>query len=67
MMYSQYCRIESKAGGVTCTPRQFVRAAHSRITPAARRRAYRDARHAWLRDGLVHLQDAKALVRDFRL
>ena len=55
MMYAQYCRIESKAGGVFCTPREFVRAALSLIKKRSRfSREFREARHQWLREGLDH-------------
>ena len=52
MMYAQYCRIESRAGGVGCSARQFIKAAHTMLKPRALKFECRDARHAWLRDGL---------------
>ncbi len=55
MMYAQYCRIESKAGGVSCTEREFIRAALSLIKPKSRvSRKLRLQRHDWLKSGLVH-------------
>ena len=60
MMFAQYCRIESKAGGVSCTRREFIRAARTLLTPKGRTcRRTRDARHAWLREGLAMRADAR--------
>lgn len=67
MPYSQYLRIESIAGGIECTPRQFVKACHTRLAPSARGRAKRDVRHAWIRDGLRQLRGARKLARDMQL
>ena len=53
MMYAQYCRIESRAGGVSCTRREFIRAARTMLEPSGKLRANRAGRHAWLRDGLL--------------
>ena len=64
MSFAQYCRVETLAGGVACTPREFIRAAHSLLNDAGKTRAHRDARHAWLRDGLKHRDDARGLYRD---
>jgi len=56
MMFGQYCRIESRAGGVACTEREFIRAALSMIKKNARfgpiACEYRTGRHMWLRQGL---------------
>jgi hypothetical protein len=52
MLFSQYCRIESKLGGIGSTDREFIRAALKLITAKARRRPMRAARHEWLRSGL---------------
>ncbi len=60
MMYAQYCRIESNAGGCTCTAREFVRAAHSCLLKRYRRdHTRRTSRHLWLRDGLKQLAEAR--------
>jgi hypothetical protein len=32
MMFAQYCRIETRAGGVCCTPREFIKSAHKCLT-----------------------------------
>jgi hypothetical protein len=53
MMFAQYCRIETRAGGVSCTEREFIRAALSVIKKHSRySREYRTNRHTWLRRGL---------------
>lgn len=64
MMYAQYCRIESKAGGCGCTRRQFIRAALSKLKAKARRsRAQREARHLWLLEGLEYHRKSQQLYR----
>ena len=67
MMFSQYLRIESLAGGVGCSPREFIKAAHSRLAPTAKKHAQRTARHQWLREGLRQRDDARAVARHFQL
>lgn len=52
MMFAQYCRIESLAGGVWATKREMIRAAHMMLTPLGKSREQREARHAWLREML---------------
>ena len=54
MMFSQYCRIETKAGGVWATPRMMIRAAHTLLAPRGRSREQREARHEWLRE-MLHM------------
>lgn len=54
MMFAQYCRIESRAGGVLSTDRQFIRAALSTLAkPYRYSRKSRKVRHGWLRAGLA--------------
>ena len=52
MTFAQYLRIETAAGGVGCSDRQFIKYAHVLLSPDGRKRWLRDARHEWLRDGL---------------
>ena len=52
MTFAQYLRIENDAGGVGCSDRQFIKAAHGLLSPDGRKRWLRDARHDWLREGL---------------
>ena len=63
MMFSQYCRIETIAGGVTCSRRQFIKAAHSLLAPSSKGHAKRLARHEWLREGLKQHDNARAVYR----
>lgn len=59
MTFGQYCRTETAAGGVTCSNRDFIRAAHTLLSGEGKARAMRDARHVWLRDGLDRLESAR--------
>lgn len=52
MFTALYNRIESKAGGCFASDVAFIRAVHSMITPEARTRAHRDARHVTIRQAL---------------
>jgi len=64
MMFGQYCRIESKAGGVACSEREFVRACLSMIKKRSRyAREFRTDRHVWIRSGLAMRVDARAEYR----
>ncbi len=56
MMFAQYCRIETKAGGISATNRAFVRAAHSLLSNRGKSQQMRLMRHRWLREGL-HLHN----------
>ena len=58
MMHSQYCRLESKAGGCLSSNRDFIRACHSVLTKKGRSYAARIRRHIWLRDGLAQKHKA---------
>jgi hypothetical protein len=63
MMYAQYYRLESKAGGVSCSNREFIRACLSVIKKRYRfDHSHRVARHAWLREGLTMLVDARRMA-----
>ena len=55
MMYAQYLRLESKAGGVNATTKQFVKACHSVLRKSGKQRDKRSARHQWIREGLAYL------------
>jgi len=61
MTFKQYCKIESLAGGVGCTNRQFVKACIDYILPQARHHhLYRIGRHEFIRQGLELLEQSKA-------
>jgi hypothetical protein len=60
MLYSQYLRIETIAGGVGCTDKQFIAACLSYILPQARHHhLYRKDRHKFIRDGLAYLNKSR--------
>lgn len=64
MLYSTYLRIESQCGGVTCSEREFIRAARKVFDPRKRdRREYRVYRHAFYREGLEYLREAQDVYR----
>lgn len=64
MYFSQYCRIESKLGGIGATDREFIKAAHKLVAkPCRRGRLHRRARHEWLRSGLDHKRAAEDTYR----
>ena len=65
MLYSQYLRLETLAGGVTCTNKEFIKACHS-VLKNKFSREEREARHAWLRDGLAYLDKSRNLYSDLR-
>ena len=67
MMYSQYCRIETKAGGVRCTDRAFVRACHTKLRASGKTREKRTIRHEWIREGLAIHHNEQDFVRKHRL
>ncbi len=66
MFYSQYLRLESKAGGVASSNRAFIKACHSVITKQGKEHVNRDARHAWIKSGLEYKQDALKLYVSLR-
>lgn len=49
MFTAQYIRIETRAGGAHASPRAFIRAFRGMITPEAKTRARREARHQIIR------------------
>ena len=59
MMYSQYLRIETKAGGCFCTTREFIRTARTLLNSEGKARPMWLARRHWLRCGLSHLADTQ--------
>ncbi len=62
--YGQYCRVETKAGGVRAPTRAFLRAAvYGFLSPMARTRQHRAERHEWLRDLLAYRAEAQGIAR----
>ena len=67
MTYLQYCRIETNAGGVACTNREFISACLKYILPQARHHyLYRNDRHKFIRDGLKYLNKSRELYGYYR-
>jgi hypothetical protein len=60
MMFAQYCRVESIAGGVHASGRDMIRAARTMLAPTGKLRAQREARHEWLRDMLIMHHESRA-------
>jgi hypothetical protein len=64
MTSGQYMRIETAAGGVGCTEREFIRAARTLLDDQAKNNhQWRQQRHDWLRDGLRKRADSLELFR----
>lgn len=61
MHISSYERVETAAGGVTCTEREFIRQAVKLCSTVGRSRDMRLTRHNWIRSGLMTLRKAKTL------
>ena len=55
MPYAQYLRIETYAGGVGCTNKQFIKAC-LRLINNKHSRQERDIRHAWDKGWLRYLK-----------
>ncbi len=62
MQFGTYCRIEADAGGITCTDREFIKAAHGRLSTSGKSRTERTWRHLWLRDGVAKLNSNRKLL-----
>ena len=68
MTFAQYCRIETSIGGCSCTNKQFIKACLDYILPQAKHHhLYREARHAFIRDGLGYLNNSKQFMVNHRL
>ena len=61
MTHAQYIRIETQAGGVGASTREFIRAARARLSDQGKARANREARRAWILHGL----ELKSRAKDF--
>ena len=58
MIYSQYLRIESKAGGVFATRLEIIRAARTMLSDYGKSRQARDNRHEWIGEALEYHRQA---------
>jgi hypothetical protein len=59
---AQYMRIETIAGGFQCSPRAFVKAAHTKLTKDGKSPHARELRHLWIRNGLARLVRRKIIL-----
>ncbi len=59
MLFSQYCRIETMAGGAKCTRLELIRAARTMLSPYGKSRQARDNRHQWMREALNYHSNAR--------
>ena len=53
MPFAQFLRIETAAGGIASTNRQFIKAARAVLSSNSLGFEKRKARHSWLREGLA--------------
>jgi len=58
VIYSQYLRIESKAGGVFATRRDIIRAARTMLSDYGKARQARCNRHEWIGEALEYHRQA---------
>lgn len=65
MIYSQYLRIESKAGGVFATRREIIRAARTMLSDYGKSRQARCNRHEWVREALEYHRQAIIVYRRY--
>ena len=54
MLYSQYLRIQTKAGGINASNRQIIEAVHSMLTESALSCHHRKNRHEIIKMALQH-------------
>lgn len=62
MMFSQYLRIETSAGGVSASRSQMLRAFRRMLTPAGKSRQMRDHRHKLTREMLKWHETAQEVA-----
>jgi hypothetical protein len=66
-MISQYQRIVSKIGGEFCTDKAFIKEARKILSEEGRSREFREARQAWLKQGLEYLSNSRAIFINNKL
>jgi len=54
MLYSQYLRIQTNAGGISASNRQIIKAVHSMLTAPALTHYHRTNRHTIINMALQH-------------
>ena len=53
MLQSQYMRIETVAGGLNSTNREFIRACHTVLSKEGKSQNKKQLRHSWIKAGLL--------------
>ena len=64
MMYSQYCRIENKAGGVFAPPRRMLKAFRNILSKQGKSHECRAYRHALITEMFELQAEAKLVYLD---
>lgn len=64
MMYSQYCRIENKAGGVFAPPRRMLKALRTILSKQGKSHECRACRHALITEMFELQREAKQVYLD---
>ena len=64
MMYSQYCRIENKAGGVFAPPRSMIKAFRTILSQKGKSNECREYRHALVTEMFKLQAEAKLVYLD---
>ena len=59
MMYSQYCRVENKAGGVFAPPRRMIKAFRTILSPKGKSNECREYRRALITEMFELQKEAK--------
>lgn len=66
MIYSQFLRIESSAGGKASSNRDFIKACYKLLNDEAKTRSKRAARHTWLKEGLSYRRASIPMTYKFK-
>jgi hypothetical protein len=67
MLYSQYLRVEKRAGGVLASKRELIRAGHQLISKKGKSRDARTRRHYWLRQILKQNKEERKFIKEYCL
>ena len=62
--YSQYLRIEKRAGGVAASQKEIIKASRALMSKRGKSRKHRLARHEWLRSVIKQHNQAKKIYMD---
>lgn len=62
--YSQYLRIEKRAGGVAASQKEIIKASRALMSKKGKSRKHRLARHQWIRSIIKQHKQAKKVYMD---